>query len=37
MTTPAMTTRLLAARAVVAVAVRAATDSLFVTALDAAG
>jgi hypothetical protein len=32
-----MTTRLLAARAAVAVAVLAATVSLFVTALDAAG
>jgi hypothetical protein len=37
MTTPAMTTRLLATRVAVAVVVLAATVSLFVTALDAAG
>jgi hypothetical protein len=37
MTTPAMTTRLLAARAAVAVVVLAATVSLFVTALDVVG
>ena len=37
MTTSAMTTRLLAARAAMAVVVLAATVSLFVTALDVAG